>query len=103
VMVPHAEAVAVLEEEAQAQEDFNNELNTLQTEQANAFNETLATTPLVHGSPDLTTADEERAAAKEQYIADTNLDGKKISVKSAIDARRQRVKERVTKTAERKQ
>lgn len=83
----HEEHVDELETEAQAQADYNAELNAIQTKQAADLKEAIG---FPQGDP--SDADDQREAAKEAFLNASDPEKKKAALKGEMDARAKRDK-----------
>lgn len=81
----HEEHVDELEQQAQDNQDFNSEMNAVQTEQLKKLRDTV-------GRPqgDPADADEQRTQAREAFIRSNDPDKRKAALKGEMDARAKR-------------
>lgn len=88
----HEDHVAELLQQAQDNEDYNNEINAIQTEQLAKLKETLG---FPQGDP--ADADEQRKEAKEAYLASVDPKKKEAALKGEMKARAEREKAALAK------
>ena len=92
--IPHAQAVDALEEERDAQAEFNNDMHEIQTKGAIEFKNRLLDAATIDN-------DKVREEARDAYLAQSDPEEKKRRLKGEMDARAKRDKAQVESAGKR--